>query len=148
MSRLFILLGCIFLSIQFTKEATAQSASSVLGNCIVNASTGRDRVSFARWIGFGIMAHPAIRPEVAISERSIQEANKEAANIVSRLLLDECPNEARAAFREDEKSIEEAFEVMGRVAMEELMRSPDVESALVAYANYLDIEKFEIFFGN
>jgi len=56
-------------------------------------------------------------------------------------MTENCPDELQAANRADPQAIERSFELVGQVAMQELMGNQDVMTAITNYAKYADQEK-------
>ncbi|MGI9568765.1 MAG: hypothetical protein ACR2PH_03275, partial [Desulfobulbia bacterium] len=53
----------------------------------------------------------------------------------------DCPTELKKAARSDPTAINNAFELVGRVAMQELMNNQDVVNGLTNYSRYTDTQK-------
>ena len=64
--------------------------------------------------------------------------------MITRLLTVDCPTELTAANKSDPMAINKAFELVGRVAMQELMSNQDTMQALTNYAKYTDQEKINV----
>jgi hypothetical protein len=84
-------------------------------------------------------AHPEIKPYSSASQQDIQETDKYIGELVTRLLTVDCSNELKNAARSDPLAVNNAFEFLGRVAMQELMNNQDVVGALTNYTRYTDI---------
>jgi hypothetical protein len=56
-------------------------------------------------------------------------------------LADDCPNELKAAYQSDPKAVENAFELVGKIAIQELMTNKETMNALTNYFIYADQEK-------
>lgn len=126
-------------------QTGAQTASNRLGDCLVQSSTGAQRLALVRWIAFAIVAHPSVRDSVAVPNQVIDDTDKEIARNFTELLTIACRSESRDAMREGGKSIQLAFEVFGRIAMQELMNNPDVDTRIEGFLNHLNEEDFRIF---
>lgn len=114
-----------------------------LGVCLADALNGKERKSLAKWIFFGMSAHSSIEQYSNISAEDIETSDKYVGYLVTRLLTENCPAQARLAFEEDGTGgIEYAFRVVGQVAMQEIMTEPGVSQSLGAFEKYLDREKF------
>lgn len=121
-------------------EVDAQTAATKLGDCLVASTTGADRVALARWIGFAIAAHPSIKDSIAVPATSLNESDRDIASLVTQLMTVNCVNEARDAMNDGENgvAIEQAFEVLGQVAMSEIMMNEDVNFRIAGFVKYLD----------
>jgi hypothetical protein len=67
------------------------------------------------------------------------------ADMITDLMVRRCPNETRQAFRyEGDQSFTAAFEMLGKVAMNELITHPGVNRYMSGLAQYLDEDEFKI----
>ncbi|MDP1539466.1 MAG: hypothetical protein U0998_10720 [Moraxellaceae bacterium] len=121
----------------------AFAAESSLGPCMVDSMTGKERKEMARWMFFAIAAHPEIKEYSKVSEIVKNKSDEHLANLVMRLLTEDCLSQAKTAFKEEgQVAVAGAFELVGKVAMQELMMNKDVEHAIAAHVKYLDQDKF------
>lgn len=120
----------------------AFAAESALGSCMVDSMTGKERKEMAKWVFFAMAAHPEIKEYSKVPEKAKVATDKYIANLVARLLAEDCLSEARAGVKQEgQAAIVNAFELVGRVAMQELMTNKDVIQSIGEYAKYLDNEK-------
>ena len=121
------------------------SASPVdgLGVCLVDSLNGKERKALAKWIFFAIAAHPEINTYSSATGGDIQESDEYIGKLITRLLAENCPGELRKAYEADPMAIQKAFELVGKVAMQELMTDEHVMMAITNYANYVDQEKLQ-----
>lgn len=140
-----LLLGLAALSLQ---PAWAASATTNLSECLKDHSTGKDRKELVRWIFVAMSAHPDMRSLTNASDTTRQEASKSAAQLFTRLLTENCAVQTRAAVEQGgAQGMAEAFRSLGEVAMMELMSNTEVSSAISAYTQFLNKEKFEAALG-
>ena len=91
--------------------------------------------------------HSTIKPYSNASKKDIDDSNKFVGALITRLMTEDCPEKATAAFKESgAQAIEQAFTVVGAVAMQELMTEPSVSQSLGAFEKYLDQDKFNAVF--
>lgn len=137
----------LFSAFMFANAFSLNSAfatESALGPCMVDSMTGKERKEMAQWIFFAIAAHPEIKEYSKISEAVKNKADEHMANLVTRLLTEDCITQAKTAYKQEgQAAIVGAFELVGKVAMQELMMSKDVSNSIGAYAKYLDQEKLK-----
>ncbi len=57
---------------------------------------------------------------------------------MTRLLVEDCEQEFIVAQKRDPLAVEAAFEMVGKVAMQELMNSEDVTQSITNYVKYTD----------
>ena len=121
------------------------AAGQALGSCMVDSMTGRERKETARWVFFAIAAHPEIKQYSQVSPETKEKADKNLAALVTKLLTEDCLEQAQTAVKEEgDAAIIGAFELVGEVAMMELMMNNDVAQAIGSYARFLDYEKLQI----
>ena len=66
------------------------------------------------------------------------------ADLVTRLLTKDCLTQAKTAIKQEgNAAIVGAFELVGKVAIQELMRNKEVSNSIGAYVKYLDQEKLK-----
>ena len=119
--------------------ASAGPYGDKLGSCLSDSTTGKDRKDLAR----GLIVVMALHPEVA-SVATVTQANRDAvvktnALLYKRLLTQDCKSELKAAVEhEGSDSVRVGFEILGRLAMQELMSNPEVVKGFSAFAQYID----------
>lgn len=119
----------------------ADSPSGALANCLVDHLTGKERKNLAKWIFFSIAAHPEIKSFSNASPKDIEDSDRYVGNLITRLLTDDCPGELKKASASGPLGARKAFELVGQVAMQELMTNQDVMKSISNYAQYADREK-------
>lgn len=125
----------------FSMASAAQAGPAVdaFGKCLVQSSTGKDRIAFIRWMYAAMSAHPDVRSTSAISPELRNEISAQAGAVMDRLVLNDCHAQAVAAVREGgATAVASSFEVFGRVAMTELMADPSVGKELNALSSHID----------
>ncbi len=133
-------LGCLCL----TQPAFALNGQASLGACMVDELSGKEKKQLATWIFFAMAAHPEIKQFANIQGDAQRNIDKQVGSLVTRLLTESCANELKAAYREGGMTaIEQSFELVGKVAMEELMTNPKVNMAISGYADFIDDKKLE-----
>ena len=129
-----ILCSCTALSLPVLANSTANS----LGTCMVDSLNGKERKTLAKWIFFAIAAHPEINAYAKISHSDNIKSDETVGKLITRLLTKDCPNELKIANKADSLAIQKAFELVGKVAMQELMTDEKVTTAITSYINYVD----------
>jgi hypothetical protein len=124
--------------------AWAQSAVDEFSRCMAENSTGKDRKVLARWLFVSMGAHPEMRSVSTLSAGAAEQASREAGELFTRLLADQCPNQTRAAVRAvGPVAIQSAFAVLGQLAMQELMTDKDVAAGMALLQKHLNTSKLE-----
>lgn len=119
--------------------AQAGPASDAFGACLVQSSTGKDRIIFVQWMFAGISAHPNVTSLSNVTAEQRTAINRQAAAVVDRLVLTDCRGEAIAAIQQDgAQAMTTSFESFGRAAMNELISNPAVDKEMSAIGDYLD----------
>jgi len=117
--------------------ANAQS----LGTCLVDSLSGKERKELAKWIYFAMAAHPDITAYAKVTESDRLNTDKYIGSLITRLLVENCPAELTAAQKADPLAMKKAFELVGQVAMQELMTNGNVVSAISGYVRHADQKK-------
>ena len=131
----------VILTLTFTVSVFADTPSNKLGNCMIDTLNGKERKSLAKWIFLAISSHPEINVYSKASAEDIQNSDEYVGKLITRLLTVDCPAELTLANKADPLAIKKAFELVGRVAMQELMSNQATMKALTNYAKYTDQEK-------
>ncbi len=131
----------VFLALTFTTSVLAATPSERLGTCMIDTLNGKERKNLAKWIFLAISAHPEINIYSKATAENIDDSDKFVGKLITRMLTVDCPNELTLANKSDPLAINKAFELVGRVAMQELMSNQDTMQALTNYAKYTDQEK-------
>ena len=134
---LAVLLATV-LSPQWTFAATAGES---LGACMTDSLTGKERKQLAQWIFFAMAAHPDLKEFSKVSTANQGATNEYVGKLVTRLLTENCLEELNAAGKQDAQAIRGAFELVGKVAMQELMTNKEVMASISGYAKFLDQKK-------
>ena len=117
--------------------ANAQS----LGTCLLDSLSGKERKELAKWIYFAMAAHPDITAYAKVTESDRLNTDKYIGSLITRLLVENCPAELNAAQKADPLAMKKAFELVGQVAMQELMTNGNVVSAISGYVRHADQKK-------
>ena len=124
--------------------AIAGSATDRLSTCVADYTSGKDRKDLAQWVFVAMTAHPEIHPMSNVTEANRDRLDKKMAALATRLLTENCRTEAKAAIeKEGNESLQAAFSILGKLAMQELMSNTSVNSSFSRYAKYLDKAKFD-----
>lgn len=137
-SRNLLLLSLMSLSPLIQASETADAAAT----CLTDNTSGKDRKDLVRWMFLALAKHPALVTIAAASPEQDEHSNQAVGALFTRLIAVDCPKEMRALIAESgPTAIASAFEVLGKVAAQELMAHPDVASAMGKLDKYIDTEK-------
>jgi len=107
----------------------------------VDSLSGKERKELAKWIYFAMAAHPDITAYAKVTESDRLNTDKYIGSLITRLLVENCPAELNAAQKADPLAMKKAFELVGQVAMQELMTNGNVVSAISGYVRHADQKK-------
>jgi hypothetical protein len=111
-----------------------------------DALSGKERKLLARWIFFGISSHSTIQQFSNIQDSDRTESDQFVGTLITRLLASDCPDQTKVAFESGFQAFEQAFRIIGEVAMMEIMTEPAVSQSLGAFENYMDDDAFNAIF--
>jgi hypothetical protein len=137
--ELIILIITLSFGIVFSLPANANPQA--LGTCLVDSLNGKERKQLAKWIYFSIAAHPEMKSYSNISIDIRTDTDKYVGALVTRLLVEDCGSQLRDAQKMDPRAAQKAFEMVGRVAMQEVMTNPDVATSISNYVRYVDQDR-------
>lgn len=129
-----LIAALVFTQLSFPVHANTPAFAT----CMVDSLNGKERKILARWIYFSIAAHPEMQGFSNISSSTRDSTDQEVGKLVTRLLVEDCSNELVAAHKADPMAIERAFEIVGQVAMQEILNNRNVSDAAINYINYTD----------
>lgn len=131
-----------------TSPAIAGPAADVLGTCLSDNTTGKERKDMARWVYAGMSAHPDMQPLSKVTDAHREELDRMIATVFTRLVTENCRAQAKQAVeKEGSASFQAAFGVMGKLAMQELMSNPEVNTSFMRYTKYMDTNKINAVFA-
>lgn len=131
-----------------TVGAAAQPAVDAFSKCLADHTTGKDRKDLARWIFVAMGAHPEMRAIAELAPTAPQESSKTAGELFTRLMVESCPDQARAAVQaRGGAAIQAGFNVLGQLAMQELMSDREVAARMGLLEQYVDTAKLQSVLG-
>lgn len=128
----------------YGSAAAAGVFADDLGRCLVNSTSKDDRASLIRWLFVAASQHPAVKPIAFVTPAQQNESDKQMGTLFMKLLTESCKSEAQKALQtEGPATMQYAFEVLGKVAGQELFTSPEVAGNLKGLAKYIDMDKIK-----
>jgi hypothetical protein len=120
----------------------AAQAEQALSQCLLRSVDADDKRALVNWI-FAVMArHPDVRPMSRMDAATDEKVGRAASDVLERLLADRCASEVRAVVRTSSfENVGNSFQVLGKVAMQDLMAHPDVEAGVGDLLKYVDFER-------
>ena len=138
---IFPLLLATLISVSIpTLAATPTEEFSV---CIVDSLNGKERKVFARLVFFSMASHPEIEIFSKVKKSDLEKTSKSIGKIFTRLLTVDCPGELKAANASDPLALQKAFELVGQVAMQELMTNDVVSETMSGFAEHSDMQAIQ-----
>ncbi|MCW9024947.1 MAG: hypothetical protein OQK73_09730 [Gammaproteobacteria bacterium] len=131
----------LFMSLVTGGTALAQTPTDVFANCLIDTLNGKERKNLAKWIFFAIAAHPEISSYSSAKPKDVKDSDKYVGGLITRLLTVDCPNELKTAYKANPQAVEQGFQLVGKVAMQELMTNQNVMKAITNYGMYADQDK-------
>ncbi len=117
-----------------------------LSKCLVRSAAPKDNEVLVRWIFSAMSSHPSLKVYTTLNVAQRASFDKQAAELFERLILSDCHQESVEAVRADgTKAIEAGFELLGSVAMRQIMADPGVAAGMGNLTHYLDKSKWEAF---
>ena len=135
MKRLIVAAAGVALALSVAGSAAASPATDTFGKCLVESSTGKDRIIVMQWFFAVLSVNPNVQTYAAATPEQRQAIARQAAGVLQRLVLTDCRTEAVAAIKSDgSHGIQTSFEVFGRMAATELITDPAVQKEMNAMA--------------
>lgn len=124
--------------------AGAQAAPAIpldpVGACFLRATTAEQRAVLVRWIFAMGALNPDVQSIATVSDAQRERANRDAAALVQRLLLEACRSEAVQAVRtQGLDALQRSFTSLSQVAIQELFNDPRVAAGIAGMVPYLDL---------
>jgi hypothetical protein len=82
--------------------------------------------------------HPDVKDLTNITPEAIKKSNKNMGAYFNRLIIEKCPSEARAAYRENPNAMFDAFNVVGQKVGRELVGHEMVASQMTGFISEID----------
>ena len=113
-----------------------------LSKCILESTSKTDRIALVRWMFAAASVHPAVKPLSSVTEKQLDEANKQTADLFMRLLTESCRQQTKKALKyEGDAALRTSFHTLGTVAGQDLFSDPKVAAGLDGLKRHLDEER-------
>jgi hypothetical protein len=125
-------------------QAQAGIYSDDMARCLVKSTSPEDKTALVRWVFAIASLHPGVADVAAMSAKMREQTDRTVAALFERLVTEDCRTESQDAMRyEGPDAFEQSFQVLGEVAMTELMAHQAVGAGFQAFTQYIDESKFE-----
>jgi hypothetical protein len=136
-----ILLGALAIS---APSVHAGAYTDDLTKCLVAATSKDDRLALVKWIYAAMSKHPAVSSMTKVSDAEIAAATKVTGQLFTSLLAEKCIAPTKSALKyEGALALQSSFQVLGQVAMTELLGNPSVGQVMAQLDQFLDKKKLE-----
>jgi hypothetical protein len=124
--------------------AEAGLYSDDMGRCLVANTSPHDKTDLVRWIFAATSLHPEVASIVRADAQQREDINRRAGQLLERLLTDSCRKQTQDALKyEGPLAMQLSFQVLGQVAMQELMADPSVRKGFGEVNKYVDMDKLK-----
>ena len=142
-SYLFIIL------ISFNINSFAGPFTDDFAKCLVTKTTAQEKTDLVKWIYVTISFHPQLSQMSNLTAEDVEMANIRVADYMTNVFAYKCNDELNQAIKyEGEESIFYAFELLGELAMGELMQDQGVTAASELFIQYVDLSIFAELFSD
>lgn len=134
----------VALSLSISSIGAANEAIDNVSVCLTNSTSTNDRADLVKWIFVAMSKHPQLSALSGSTPEQDEAAIRRAGQLFTRLIADDCATQIRAMVAaHGEQSLSVAFEVLGRVAMQDLMTHPDVQAVFTGLDRYADQQRID-----
>ena len=141
MKKLSLLL-CLFLFF-FSFNSSSGSFTDNFAECLVTKTTKQEKTDLVKWIYVTISFHPQLSQMSNLTAEDVEMANIRVAEYMTNIFVYKCNEELNQAIQyEGEESVFYAFELLGELAMGELMQDQGVSAASELFIEYIDFSIF------
>ena len=124
-------------------NADTNQLAEKLGQCLVDNSTGADRIAVAGWMLAAIASAPQLKDVAVVTPAKKEQLDRGMAAVFTRLMTKDCPAQAQALIAtQDQSGFEVAGGALGKIAMQELLGNPASQRAIGEYTRYLNRADF------
>lgn len=133
-------LAAASLALSLTVPATAGVYGDALTKCLVEKTSSADKTVLVQWIFAMVAVHPQVASVATVTPERRQQASRDAAVMLQKVLTETCLNETRSAAQYEGRNVfEPAFNQLGQVAARELFGDPAVTKAMGEFGQYVDM---------
>ena len=142
-SYLFIIL------ISFNINSFAGPFTDDFAKCLVTKTTAQEKTDLVKWIYVTISFHPQLSQMSNLTAEDVEMANIRVADYMTNVFAYKCNDELNQATKyEGEESVFYAFELLGWLAIGELMQDQGVTAASELFIQYVDLSIFAELFSD
>jgi len=132
------------LSVMSGSAALAGPYADDLSKCLVSSTTSKDKTDMVRWLFATAALHPDVASIASVSANQRVEMTRAVGATFERLLTVACRTQYRDAVKyEGDQALVTAFQILGGVAMRELMGHSAVAKGMGELDTYVDKDKLK-----
>jgi len=110
-----------------------------LTKCLVESTSKDDRLDLVKWIYAAMSKHPAVSSYTRVSDADVSAVSSTTGALLMSLLTEKCVEATRSAIKyEGALAIQSSFQVLGQVAMTELLTDPNVGKVMAELDQFVD----------
>ena len=135
---------CFIIIISFNLNLFSGPFTDEFAKCIVMKTTTQEKTDLVRWIYVTMSFHPQLMDLSNLTADDVEMVNIRVADYMTNVFAYKCNEELNMAIDyEGEESVYYAFELLGEIAMTELMEDQGVSAASELFIDYIDVSIFE-----
>ena len=135
--------------ISINLNAYAGPFTDDFAKCLVTKTTNQEKKDLVKWIYVTISFHPQLNQMSNLNAEDVEMANIRVADYMTNVFAYKCNDELNQAIKyEGEESVFYAFELLGELAMGELMQDEGVTAASELFIQYVDLSIFADLFAD
>ena len=122
----------------------AAQAPAVLGKCIVQNMSPKDRSDLARWVFVSMAAHPETKQFTNVPPDARDETSRAVGVLFTHLMTDVCAKEVQEAARAGGPPVvPSTIQFLTQIGVQELMTNRDVLGTLSSFSRFADRERID-----
>ena len=139
----------LIILISFNMNSFAGPFTDDFAICLVTKTTAQEKTDLVKWIYVTISFHPQLSQMSNLTAEDVEMANIRVADYMTNVFAYKCNDELNQAIKyEGEESVFYAFELLGELAMGELMQDQGVTAASELFIQYVDLSIFAELFSD
>ena len=139
----------VIILISFNLNSFAGPFTDDFTKCLVTKTTAQEKTDLVKWIYVTISFHPQLSQMSNLTAEDVEMANIRVADYMTNVFAYKCNDELNQAIKyEGEESVFYAFELLGELAMGELMQDQGVTAASELFIQYVDLSIFAELFSD
>jgi hypothetical protein len=141
--RIFALV-MVFLGLSSSPASAGQYADA-MGRCLMEHASQKDKTDLMRWMFANAALHPDVASLASIAPEARQEIDRTAAQLIQRLVFDNCRSESGAALRsEGPTAMQQAFQKLAQLIGDMLVTDSAVGQGSANVLRYMDLSRLPL----